>query len=215
MTEQLNSREGRKDGSKTVTGFGDAAGDIDADARLQLNDKQYKQSCESHFVSQWSEHNNCLIGAVALELGRISSQVDILPHIHDYLFKELEKRAEAEAALMAKVDGLESAVTHKDLEINQLREKNDHLQALLNFRDSETEEFQYKLDQAYNDIGYLMQRTEQLKKGITILFNSKRWKIGDLIGEWRRRILLQPSTPLPADYVEQTLSDYKKWKKKK
>lgn len=80
-----------------------------------------------------------------------------------------------------------------------------HLEALLKHRDLQNEMLQ--------DTLYTLSRwVEELDGGINTLLDSKRWKIGSLIGELFRLITLRPKEPMPDEYLKKILTGYRAWR---
>jgi len=80
------------------------------------------------------------------------------------------------------------------------------LKAILASRD-------YQIESIRNNNIKLQNWLEQLCSGISVLFESKRWKNADFLGEFKRRILLKSKTNMPKDYIEKTMMNFNNWQK--
>jgi len=89
-------------------------------------------------------------------------------------------------------------------ENTSFQQEKDHLVTLLQFRDYENRNLRYA-------VRNLIRWNEKLDQGIRALLQSKRWMIGNTLGELFRKIFFRPKKPMPADYLEETLSKYNKW----
>ena len=150
--------------------------------------------------------------AQSKELDNLKQDLNHEQNLHTSELEKLHKELEQKNFQITKLweafnreqeekEAFKNSLDHE--EKNYQKEKG-HLLTLLQFRDYENKNLKHL-------VRNLLRWNEKLEKGICALLNSKRWKMGNTLGELLRKLLFRSRESMPADYLEETIYKYNEW----
>ena len=155
-----------------------------------------------------------MIEALYLEFGQVNKYVNDLhkcffPDVKPGIAKTFDNLQEQ---LNNLPDSKETLKAHQD-ELDEYREKAEHLKSLLDFRDYENNKLreELKLKDAENKM--LIQWIDKLNLRISRFLKSKEWRVGYFFGELMRKLLRRPSNKKLEDKICEIFLDYDSWQK--
>ncbi len=145
-----------------------------------------------------------------------STQKDALYEMVESIYLEIGKTtlgitdmntalADLRATMQRKEEESKAWFAQLRTETEHLRTEKSHLAALLGHRDRE-------LAALRDERNMLLHFLERMQAGTRSILNSSRWKIGNTIGEIKRKLLLRPQEPLTADHLIKTMEEIDAWK---
>ncbi len=114
--------------------------------------------------------------------------------------KKLEKLKKERDKLASELQNSESRESTLKAEINNFKSQ-------LTLKDSEIEEFKKEVRQ-------LSSWLDELNYVMKVFLESKRWKMGNTLGNINNKILFRAEVPMPEGRLNKIFSRYAKWKKK-
>jgi GT2 family glycosyltransferase/glycosyltransferase involved in cell wall biosynthesis len=149
------------------------------------------------------------------ELARLLEDLNFSPvakrHIERVERERLEAaihQRESRSELKAKateVKDLREQLADKDKQIADLREDKD--QEISDLRDRKDKQ----ISELRKQLSMLGRWVEELSVTSSVLLNSRRWKLGNAIGEAWRRVLMQPRVPMAQDRLHEVLEEFRAW----
>ncbi len=100
---------------------------------------------------------------------------------------------------------LKEQLSGRERELAELKEEQNHLARLLQFRDRE-------IIEQRETVAKLNLWLKELDTGVRVLLDSKRWKMGNSLGEMQRKVFMRPQVPMPEQHIIKVLKKYKAWK---
>lgn len=128
--------------------------------------------------------------------------------------EETELLKQEIAKVKASAESKEAELRKKTKELQLLQEQVEDLQKLVAFRDQEIAGFSQRYRQLKMDLNKLMIFMEKVEEGVNILLESKRWKMGNFLGNLQSKLLFKAEVTMPAQYIRGVLDQYAGWKKR-
>lgn len=128
---------------------------------------------------------------------------------------EVERAAQQEEAgrLREELEQQVAALRGKETEVAELKQRLDDKERELAEKDRQLSEFKGKVNQQAQDIEKLTGWVEQMKAGVSRLLKSRRWKVGNALGELQRKVLFKRRQPMVTDSIDNMYKDFQKWKR--
>jgi hypothetical protein len=139
-----------------------------------------------------------------------------LVYLNDVLTREKEFRKLEALRYEKKVSDFESYSQEKEREIISLNadlakkeQELAKLREVLNSeqiaREKDRKKFKLEKKNLENELKAIKKRIAKLQKGFKILFESKRWKIANFIGNLQNALMFRRKSPSPRDFIEKNL----------
>jgi hypothetical protein len=97
--------------------------------------------------------------------------------------------------------------------LSQLQDQLKNALPTTTHKDTHLSALTQQLEQRSEDMNRLVAWIEKLDTSISALLQSKRWKIGNAIGEVLRRVQLKPRVPTAPDALRTIMTQFQTWKR--
>lgn len=125
---------------------------------------------------------------------------------------ERAEQREEVGRLREELEQQQAVLRAKEAEVVELRQRMDDKEHALAEKDRQLLEFKDKVNRQAQDIEKLTGWVEQMRAGVSRLLKSRRWKVGNALGELQRKMLFKRRQPMVTNSIENIYQDFQKWK---
>jgi len=162
------------------------------------------------------EHNTALKKLEAKRKEEVGNLQDSLQK----LTTELQAKETEVADIRQRLEDADRTLTEKDkqiqakeTEIADIKQKLEDADRAVLEKENKLLSVKTELQKRNKDVETLIHWLEKLDHGISELLKSWRWKVGNSLGEIRRRLLFQRPVPMASDLIVDTFRIFHAWKK--
>jgi len=131
------------------------------------------------------------------------------------LDKLFEAKEEQTDSLQKQLQESIRRLKYKESKIINLQHKLEAAKLHLAEKDRQFTQYDSTLKERVHDVKKLIGWVDQLNYCISAILSSRRWRSGNMIGEFSRRIRFRPRVPMATDEITEILKIFEQWKKSK
>ena len=146
-----------------------------------------------------------------VERARLETQIR-QQNVRAELKKVSAERKEQVKSLMSELKQRYETLQAKELDFRKAHQETAKAHQETAKARQETAKASRETERTHRVVGKLIGWMDELDIAVPALLDSQRWKIGNTLGEFRRRIMLRPNEPMASERLQHVLGEFHSWR---